>query len=432
MNAQNASNPSLIAPETLAVMEKDVHKEDRKDHMSLSKVRGKEVRLCDSDVYNPMKTESVVGVAAASTNIDTSFVGLADIPGGRMSGLGALECAEQELLSGGVSTSVNGKDALSRGAPVASLVSKTQGGDSDALDGAQMQATILGNELAEHCIVESATVAPLLPGIVDSAMGSFASGSTAVGAKRKRDDMESSTATGAIDNDAHKAMGRVGKAMRAMQSAAKREDAQDVSGLGAQESEKQAVSSAGEAHGAASALRKRAAAEPDTDGLQCANCGTPHNGKFGNGKFCGLRCSKTAGAKARWGTRKAKKASTASVLKKRAPREAPKTTVAGAEDGPGNLRTRSKRAEDSSARREVGLPPKKKARVLPRDEGIGGLAVMAQGLVGERVAYSVGGVWISGVVVEYRVGEDIHRVTEEGGGEAWVGLRSVAVRFERA
>jgi hypothetical protein len=34
---------------------------------------------------------------------------------------------------------------------------------------------------------------------------------------------------------------------------------------------------------------------------KCPSCDRMHNGKFGNGKFCGLSCSKTAGAKARWG-----------------------------------------------------------------------------------------------------------------------------------
>lgn len=34
----------------------------------------------------------------------------------------------------------------------------------------------------------------------------------------------------------------------------------------------------------------------------CPSCSRAHNGRFGNGKFCSLSCSKTAGAKARWGT----------------------------------------------------------------------------------------------------------------------------------
>lgn len=54
--------------------------------------------------------------------------------------------------------------------------------------------------------------------------------------------------------------------------------------------------------------RKKGTPPPDTLSgpsheltRKCPSCDRMHNGLFGNGRFCGLRCSKTAGAKARWG-----------------------------------------------------------------------------------------------------------------------------------
>lgn len=54
--------------------------------------------------------------------------------------------------------------------------------------------------------------------------------------------------------------------------------------------------------------RKMGAPPPDVFGGPlhelteiCPSCSRAHNGRFGNGKFCSLSCSKTAGAKARWG-----------------------------------------------------------------------------------------------------------------------------------
>lgn len=54
--------------------------------------------------------------------------------------------------------------------------------------------------------------------------------------------------------------------------------------------------------------RRKGSAHPDTTSgpshaltRECPTCSRKHNGQFGNGNFCGLSCSKTAGAKARWG-----------------------------------------------------------------------------------------------------------------------------------
>jgi hypothetical protein len=97
---------------------------------------------------------------------------------------------------------------------------------------------------------------------------------------------------------------------------------------------------------------------------KCPSCDRMHNGKFGNGKFCGLSCSKTAGAKARWGTsavaRKAleqpSKSSQAHARRKSAKRKkdsgavtklGKRSSVSGAKPRSGS---RIKVAEASSAR----------------------------------------------------------------------------------
>ena len=38
--------------------------------------------------------------------------------------------------------------------------------------------------------------------------------------------------------------------------------------------------------------------------LHCLTCSKPHNGSFGSGRFCGVSCSRAAGAHARWHTPK--------------------------------------------------------------------------------------------------------------------------------
>jgi hypothetical protein len=108
-----------------------------------------------------------------------------------------------------------------------------------------------------------------------------------------------------------------------------------------------------------------------------------HNGKFGNGKFCGLSCSKAAGAKARWGSKSvARKAVQQSTRLRTAhtTRDAHSQSI-----GSGIVSNLGKRAVGGGSRKRpssLGKPLHDKTRQLPgKKQTVGSLVSCSPRLV---------------------------------------------------